>query len=72
LGRLPDIVNKKLTLNVPLKTEEDIEAAVKFFDDNTMGRLDNIGTHPKLSYPNKIKKSIKNGDSAKLGTDSKH
>jgi hypothetical protein len=25
------LVNKRLTLEVPLKTEEDIEAAVKFF-----------------------------------------
>jgi hypothetical protein len=27
------IINQRLTLNVSLKTEEDIEAAVKFFSD---------------------------------------
>jgi hypothetical protein len=27
------LVNEKLTLKVPLKTEENIEAAVKFFND---------------------------------------
>jgi hypothetical protein len=27
------LVNKTLTLNIPLKTEEDIEAAAKFFND---------------------------------------
>jgi hypothetical protein len=26
-------INKRLTLNISLKTEEDIEAAVKFFND---------------------------------------
>jgi hypothetical protein len=27
------VINERLTLNVSLKTEEDIEAAVKFFND---------------------------------------
>jgi hypothetical protein len=27
------LINQRLTLNVSLKTEEDIEAAVKFFND---------------------------------------
>jgi hypothetical protein len=27
------LVNERLTLNIPLKTEEDIEAAAKFFND---------------------------------------
>jgi hypothetical protein len=27
------LVNERLTLNIPLKTEEDIEAATKFFND---------------------------------------
>jgi hypothetical protein len=27
------LINQRLTLNVPLKTEEDSEAAVKFFND---------------------------------------
>jgi hypothetical protein len=27
------LVKEKLTLNIPLKTEEDIEAAAKFFND---------------------------------------
>jgi hypothetical protein len=30
---LRQLVNKRLTLNVSLKTEENIEAAVKFFKD---------------------------------------
>jgi hypothetical protein len=33
------LVNGRLTSNIPLKTEEDIEAAARFFKD-TMGRLE--------------------------------
>jgi hypothetical protein len=29
------LINQRLTLNVSLQTEEDIEAAVKFFNDTT-------------------------------------
>jgi hypothetical protein len=32
-------INERLTLNVFLKTEEDIEATVKFFND-TIGRIE--------------------------------
>jgi hypothetical protein len=33
LNEFKHLINKKLTLNASLKTEEDIEAAVKFFSD---------------------------------------
>jgi hypothetical protein len=33
------LINERLNLNISFKTEEDIDAAVKFFNDkNTMGR----------------------------------
>jgi hypothetical protein len=33
LGRPRHLINQRLTLNVSLQTEEDIEAPVKFFND---------------------------------------
>jgi hypothetical protein len=33
LGRIPNLITKRLTLNIPLKIAEDIEAAVQFFND---------------------------------------
>jgi hypothetical protein len=33
------VINQRLTLNVSLKTEEDIEAAVMFFNDTVYGHV---------------------------------
>jgi hypothetical protein len=45
------LINQRLTLNVSLKIEEDIEAAVKFFNDSTMGRLErNTRTNTVKTY----------------------
>jgi hypothetical protein len=40
------LINQRLSLNVSLKTKEDIEAAVKFFNDkSTTGRLEHKPKH---------------------------
>jgi hypothetical protein len=52
------IINQRLTLNVSLQTEEDIEAAVTFFNDTNNGQVgtqrENIQIHSRhrLHYIN--------------------
>jgi hypothetical protein len=72
------LVNQRLTLNFSLKTEEDIEAAVKFFNDTiqcagwnaTPEHTDTLQTN---GCPIFIKqKSKKREDSVEVGTDYEH
>jgi hypothetical protein len=53
-------VNKKLTLNVSLKTEDDIETAVKFLKDKIQfadrkAKPDHPETHKSYNFPIQIK-----------------
>jgi hypothetical protein len=58
------IVNERLTLNVSLKTKEDSEAAVKFFNDTTQwagwnATPEHTETLKTYDYPTLIKQKIK-------------
>jgi hypothetical protein len=72
------LINQGLTLNVSLKTEEDIEAAVKFFNDaihsadwNTMPEHTN--TLKTYDCPILIKRKIgEKKDSVEIGTYYEH
>jgi hypothetical protein len=72
------LINQRLTLNVSLKTEKDIEAEVKFFSDTiqwadwnaTSEHTDTLKTY---DCPILIKQNIKEKeDSVEVGTDYKH
>jgi hypothetical protein len=73
------LINKRLTLNVSLKTKDDIDAAVKFLNDtiqwagwnSTPEHTDTLKTY---NCPILIKKKIeeKKKDSVEVGTDYEH
>jgi hypothetical protein len=57
------LISERLTLNIPLKTEEGIEAAAKLFHDTIQwvgwnATLEHKGTHEALNFPIKIKQNI--------------
>jgi hypothetical protein len=58
------LVNESLTLNIPFKSEEDIEAAAKFFNDTIQwagsnSRAKHKRTLEAYNYTIKIKKKFK-------------